>query len=225
VNEMDEQGRRIMTDIVERLRAGICGDPCKVKDARSGCECAEAADEIERLRTGYVNQGKPLASYFGVVDREDATNIARMPPRQEPIMTGTTHPVDAAIEALKKLNQRGDNLETFDIVVHEIVSAALPALTAYREGMGEPFAWTGSGSIMAVEDGREGFIWNKAAEAHPIPLYLSPPDASALAEEVKRLRDALKNLTENIEHAFPSLSSLGPLVAARAALAKEPTDV
>lgn len=41
-------------DIVERLRAGFqCaenGDRCRTMDAQSGCVCAEAADEIERLR-------------------------------------------------------------------------------------------------------------------------------------------------------------------------------
>lgn len=38
-------------DVVERLRSGNeCHDPCKVREARSGCLCAEAADEIERLR-------------------------------------------------------------------------------------------------------------------------------------------------------------------------------
>jgi hypothetical protein len=42
-----------MTDIVERLRIGreTCGvDMCRIREARSGCTCAEAADEIERLR-------------------------------------------------------------------------------------------------------------------------------------------------------------------------------
>jgi hypothetical protein len=41
-----------MTDIIERLRAGepCCADPCRVLEARSGCLCATAADEIERLR-------------------------------------------------------------------------------------------------------------------------------------------------------------------------------
>lgn len=43
-----------MTDIVERLRgAETCresGRPCRAMDARSGCCCAAAADEIERLR-------------------------------------------------------------------------------------------------------------------------------------------------------------------------------
>lgn len=39
--------------LVERLREGLpCeeGMVCRVKEARSGCRCAEAADEIERLR-------------------------------------------------------------------------------------------------------------------------------------------------------------------------------
>jgi hypothetical protein len=38
-------------DIVSRLRrGGGCADVCRVQNAASGCECAEAADEIERLR-------------------------------------------------------------------------------------------------------------------------------------------------------------------------------
>ena len=39
-------------DLVARLRAGgeTCGaDTCKVKDARSGCLCALAANRIEQL--------------------------------------------------------------------------------------------------------------------------------------------------------------------------------
>lgn len=59
-----------MSDIVERLR---CGEPCleasginecRVKDAASGCLCAMAADEIERLRAaleeiaGYRMKGR-----------------------------------------------------------------------------------------------------------------------------------------------------------------------
>ena len=43
-----------MTDIVERLRAGFqcaeSGNRCRTMDAQSGCVCAEAADEIQRLR-------------------------------------------------------------------------------------------------------------------------------------------------------------------------------
>lgn len=43
-------------DIVKRMRAGEpCADfgadkTCRAKEARSGCTCAEVADEIERLR-------------------------------------------------------------------------------------------------------------------------------------------------------------------------------
>ena len=38
-----------MSDIVKRLSAGICDDPCRVKDIPSGCACAEAAARIEQL--------------------------------------------------------------------------------------------------------------------------------------------------------------------------------
>lgn len=48
-----------MPDIVETLRGGtICeveGMKCAVMDARSGCLCAESADEIERLRVTVMN--------------------------------------------------------------------------------------------------------------------------------------------------------------------------
>ena len=40
-----------MSDLVERLRVGICYQQCRVKDAASGCECAEAADRIQQLET------------------------------------------------------------------------------------------------------------------------------------------------------------------------------
>lgn len=36
--------------LVRHLRIGICDDKCRTMEARSGCMCAEAADEIERLR-------------------------------------------------------------------------------------------------------------------------------------------------------------------------------
>ena len=38
-----------MCDIRDRLRVGICYQTCRVKNTESGCECAEAADEIDRL--------------------------------------------------------------------------------------------------------------------------------------------------------------------------------
>jgi len=38
-----------MSDIVERLRVGICYQQCRVKDTASGCECAEAAARIQQL--------------------------------------------------------------------------------------------------------------------------------------------------------------------------------
>lgn len=36
-------------DLIERLRAGICGDRCRFMEARLGCECDEAAESIHSL--------------------------------------------------------------------------------------------------------------------------------------------------------------------------------
>ena len=57
-----------MTDIVERLRNGhdTCDfNKCRVREAKSGCTCAEAADEIERLREACKN----VSSYISVRDQ------------------------------------------------------------------------------------------------------------------------------------------------------------
>lgn len=52
---------------------------------------------------------------------------------------------------------------------------SLLAATPTPQGEAKPLAWTGSGSLRALEDGREGHIWPTAADAHPIPLYAAPP--------------------------------------------------
>ena len=70
-----------MIDIAKRLRNGdLCrsgNDLCKVRDARSGCECAIAADEIERLRAALEaaiismeEASDTLAEYANVLSRE-----------------------------------------------------------------------------------------------------------------------------------------------------------
>lgn len=51
----------------------------------------------------------------------------------------------------------------------------------------EPVAWTGSGSLMALKDGREGFIWPQSADAHPIPLYTHPAPVPAVPDDVADL--------------------------------------
>ena len=35
--------------LLARLRAGICGDKGRIRDAGSGCDCALAADRLEAL--------------------------------------------------------------------------------------------------------------------------------------------------------------------------------
>lgn len=49
-----------MIDIVELLKVGrMCDDKCRVMEAGSGCLCAEAADEITRLRAALAAQPAP----------------------------------------------------------------------------------------------------------------------------------------------------------------------
>lgn len=48
---MSKIERERIEQLIEGLRTGeVCTPPCKAKEARSGCTCAAAADEIETLR-------------------------------------------------------------------------------------------------------------------------------------------------------------------------------
>ena len=51
-HEADAEEAHQMIDVTEHLRKGLPCQPnvCRFMDARSGCTCAEAADEIDRLR-------------------------------------------------------------------------------------------------------------------------------------------------------------------------------
>lgn len=53
----------------------------------------------------------------------------------------------------------------------------------------EPVAWTGSGSMAALVDGREGFIYRAKADAHPIPLYAHPVQEPPSPGAMKRTSD------------------------------------
>lgn len=70
-----------MTDIVERLRAGFqcaeIGNRCRTMDAQSGCACAEAADEIERLRNvlGNIQQSRVLQGKSIIEAADEITRL------------------------------------------------------------------------------------------------------------------------------------------------------
>ena len=69
-----------MTDIVERLRDGgeTCGiQRCITREARSGCTCAEAADEIERLREALLQIAGKVSQSDKSFDGDMASDIAR----------------------------------------------------------------------------------------------------------------------------------------------------
>jgi hypothetical protein len=61
-----------MMDIVERLRRGEpCdgGNQCRIMEASSGCTCAEAADEIERLRAVLKDRLVLLQDAYAQIER------------------------------------------------------------------------------------------------------------------------------------------------------------
>jgi hypothetical protein len=62
-----------MTDVVERLRAGEPCQPhddvCRSIEARSGCICAEAADEIERRRADIAHLDTKLDDALDEIER------------------------------------------------------------------------------------------------------------------------------------------------------------
>jgi hypothetical protein len=73
-----------MSDGLEWL---ICDEPCKAMDARSGCHCARARDEIERLKAEVARKDAALRGVIRVADRKtvefDAARAA-LNPSQEP---------------------------------------------------------------------------------------------------------------------------------------------
>jgi hypothetical protein len=67
---MSEIGEPMKSSILERLRAGICDDTCRVKNAASGCACAEAADRIAQLEAAL----RPFAEAANGFDAQRINN-------------------------------------------------------------------------------------------------------------------------------------------------------
>lgn len=70
--------------------------------------------------------------------------------------------------------------------VRALLSAASEALTSRHTG--DVVGWTGNGSIRALAQGRDGYIWPSQDDAHPIALvtkssYSALAAAKARAEE------------------------------------------
>lgn len=83
-------------DIVERLRAAeTCseaGQRCRSMEARSGCCCATAADEIERLRAALMIARVHVAATHGAEHMMDGFGPTQSRPSDDDLAT-----VDAAL--------------------------------------------------------------------------------------------------------------------------------
>jgi hypothetical protein len=185
----------------------------------------EIADEIEEIAAAIRKGGimtAPCAPHSPIDETQQDLSI----------MDKTPHPID---EAIKVLTEIRDEPAMDPEGNSQIAASALPALTAYREGMGEPVGWRYEYKSLMVGDWIAGYWdinpstqegFNSKRHRNITPLYLSPPDASALAEEVKRLRKALDGLVDEIEARASGLHTGqwdAALANARSELAKEPT--
>lgn len=65
-------------DLVERLRSGICAERCRVMNKASGCECAEAAGEIELLRNALHDAYDKIVKYHKAVGGEYPGGVPNM---------------------------------------------------------------------------------------------------------------------------------------------------
>jgi hypothetical protein len=100
-----------------------------------------------------------------------------------------------------------------------------------RDEHSRPVAWTGSGSLAAVANKREGHMWPEKADAHPIPLYLAPatpsPEPIGLVERLDKVAIDISNdkirphAAETVLVAASELTRLaGEVEQLRAALSK-----
>ena len=72
-----------MSDLVERLEAGICDDKCKIRNIEGGCTCAIAAARIKALEDW---QAKAVDVIDDLINSIDALKTFTVDP----------HSVDAA---------------------------------------------------------------------------------------------------------------------------------
>lgn len=87
----------------------------------------------------------------------------------------TLKDVEAGTIELMEAASGKQGLSVSDWVAMRLREAAERALSSPPAADQEAVAYTGSGSLMALKDGREGFIWPTPADAHPIPLYATHP--------------------------------------------------
>jgi hypothetical protein len=107
-----------VTDIVERLRDALdtCDDSrCKVREARSGCTCAAAADEIERLRDALAK------ARAGIALLREALAIARA-------------------EALEEAKQLAENFTEMHHAAHDMASGIFPKRSKLRDAIAAAIA-------------------------------------------------------------------------------------
>ena len=111
------------------------------------------------------------------------SDLATPAPREDGYSAGVRAAAEVANAVYHTCVEDAAELTAIKIRGRILALLDAPALPDARSGAAEPVAWTGSGSLMALQDGREGFIWPVSADAHPIPLYAAPPTPACTATD------------------------------------------
>ncbi len=61
--------------MVDGLEWLICDEPCKAMDARSGCHCAKARDEITRFRSALTADDQTLRLHLGEMTAQEMRTL------------------------------------------------------------------------------------------------------------------------------------------------------
>ena len=115
-----------MTDLIKRedaLAAIYEDSPEWTREAIAALPAIDPADRIEALveeRDGYLAERNKFKLYLQRTHADLELEVAAV--------DALNAKLAKAVEYFKKLDRRGDALETFDPVVHEIVTAALADL-------------------------------------------------------------------------------------------------
>ncbi|WP_257556494.1 hypothetical protein [Sphingobium sp. CFD-2] len=110
---------------------------------------------------------------------EEKAKAARVAGAERFAALSSVEPAGNGREAIERFLADYDDGDRADAGTNPLMEAHIAdfraTLSSPPAAEQEAVAYTGSGSLMALKDGREGFIWPTPADAHPIPLYATPP--------------------------------------------------
>lgn len=96
------------------------------------------------------------------------------------------------------MSNEGQGVDTGEMQMVELADEISLAVKTARHEQAEVVGWTGSGSLKAVSEGNEGYIWPSKADAHPIPLFASPPSVAKGGGTDNMVAETLRKLLAEV---------------------------